>query len=257
MVYIHNLNPVFLEFGAFKIHYYGLFYIIGMLITYFYLKHLIKTKQLPLTNEDLLDFLMYVALAIIIGGRLFYVIVYDLSYYLANPFSIFAIWQGGMAFHGSLIGIIVAGLYFCKKKKISFYQLADHVVLPASLALALGRFGNFINGELYGRPVSANFPLAVDFGDGISRHPSQLYEVAKNLLMFSVLLSIRNKSLKPGTRFWLFVTMYGMLRFAIEFFRTPDPQLGFVLLGLTMGQLLTAMMVITGSIMLFRIQKHL
>ena len=191
--------------------------------------HQIKKKQLSLTNDDLLDFIIYLASGIILGGRLFYILVYDLKYYLTNPESIFAIWHGGMAFHGALLGIIIATLLFCKKKKIHFYSLADHAVIPTSLALALGRIGNFINGELYGRQVSPNYPLAVNFGDGIARHPSQLYESIKNLIIFATLFPLRKHNLKPGTLFWLFITMYGMLRFIIEFFRMPDSQLGFIL----------------------------
>ncbi|MBI5392380.1 prolipoprotein diacylglyceryl transferase [Candidatus Woesearchaeota archaeon] len=255
MVYLHNLNPVLAHIGKIQIRYYGLFYVIGLLITYFYLKHQIKKKRLSLTEDDLLDYIIYLAVGIILGGRLFYILVYNLKEYIANPLTIFAIWQGGMAFHGALLGIIIASLIFCKKKKIHFYTLADHVVIPASLALALGRVGNFINGELYGRPVSQSYPLAVNFGDGIARHPSQLYESVKNLIIFATLFPLKKHSLKPGTLFWLFITMYGMLRFIIEFFRLPDPQLGFILFGLSMGQLLTIIMFIIGSFMLFRIQN--
>src|SRR3989338_664825 len=255
MVYFHNLNPVLLHISSLEIRYYGLFYIVGLLIAYFYLKHQIKTKNLALTYNDLLDYIIYLTIGIILGGRLFYIIVYDLKYYLANPMSIIAIWHGGMAFHGALLGIIIASLIFCKKKKINFYTLADHVVIPASIALALGRIRNFINGELYGRQHSLSYPLAVDFGDGIARHPSQLYESAKNLIIFAVLFQLRKSNLKPGALFWLFITMYGMLRFIVEFFRMPDSQLGFILFGLSMGQLLTVIMVIVGGIMLFKVQK--
>ncbi len=253
MVYLYNLNPVFLTLGPLQIRYYGLFYVLGLFITYYYLKYQIKQKKLNITTDDLLDLITYIALGVIIGGRLFYIFVYNFTYYTAHPLSIFAVWEGGMAFHGALLGIIFAAFYFCRKKKIHFYTIADHLVVPASLALAIGRIGNFINGELYGRPVNANFPFAVDFGDGIPRHPSQLYESAKNLIIFSTLLSIKNKAFKQGTSFWLFITMYGMLRFIIEFFRQPDPQLGFIFLGLTMGQLLTMVMFVVGGIMLYRI----
>ena len=193
----------------------------------------------------------YVLLGMLIGARLVYVIIYDPSYYLGNPLDIFAVWKGGLSFHGGLIGIAVAALLFAKKNKISFYSIADAAVVPVPLCLALGRIGNFINGELYGRITSV--PWAVYFS-GVEgpRHPSQLYESVKNIIIFLIILYFFRKKLKQGVLFWLFVTLYPLFRFFVEFFRQPDEQLGFIVLNLSMGQLLSILMFVFGATMLYK-----
>lgn len=251
MVWKHNLNPVFLHLGPVEIRYYGLFYVIGLIVAYLMLKHFSKKGELDLDDDDLLDFILYAALGILLGSRIFYFIFYNFPLFLKNPLQLFYLWEGGMSFHGGVIGVAVAGIIFCKVKKKDFFEIADVVVLPLTLALALGRVGNFINGELYGRPTS--LPWAMDFGDGVPRHPSQLYESAKNLFMFTVLWITKSKILPKGFRFWLFIFMYGALRFTIEFVREPDPQLGLLFLGLSMGQWLSSAMILTGSSMLWRV----
>ncbi len=189
---------------------------------------------------------LYIAVGLLLGARIFYFLFYNFALFLQEPLQIFKIWEGGMSFHGALIGILVAGILFCKKYKKEFYSIADLVVLPAVLALGFGRIANFINGELYGRMTS--LPWAVDFGDGIARHPSQLYEAAKNFVIFGVLWILKDKDLKKGTLFWTFITLYGVFRFFIEFVREPDPQVGFILFNtLTMGQILTGIMAIVGG----------
>lgn len=247
MVFTHNIDPIFLHLGPLEIHYYGLIYVLDFIIAYFMLKYLIKKKEVSLTEDDLETFLLYAAIGVLIGSRIFYFLFYNFSVFLQNPFEIFRIWNGGMSFHGGLIGVIIMSLIFCKQYKKSFYELADIVVLPTAISLGLGRIGNFINGELYGRATTLSF--GVDFGDGILRHPSQLYESAKNFVIFGVLWTLKNKeTLKRGTLFWTFVFLYGTLRFFIEFVREPDPQVGFVLFGfLTMGQILTGIMALLAA----------
>ncbi len=251
MVFIHNIDPVLLHLGPIEIRYYGLAYVLGLIISYFIIKYLIKQKQLPLSEDDLLDLMMYLAVGIILGGRLFYTLVYNLPYYLQHPLEIFAIWQGGMSFHGGLLGVIIAGYLFCRKKKLSFYQLADLVVIPTALALMIGRIANFINGELYGRPWLGHWAdqFGVDFGDGIIRYPSQLFESFKNLVIFIILwlwYKKDNPQRPHGVIFWLFITLYGLFRFIIEFYRQPDEQLGFIISNFTMGQVLTLPMFLLG-----------
>ncbi len=255
-MFYHNINPVLLKLGPFEIHYYGLFFVLGFIIAYFMLIYLAKKRQLTLTKEDISDFLLYGILGTIIGARIFYVLFYNLNFYFTNPLHIFAIWQGGLSFHGGLIGVIIAGFIFCRKKKIDFYELADITVIPLALGLALGRMGNFINGELYGRitnmPWAFKFPHVEGF-----RHPSQIYESLKNFFIFIVLWNAKNMKLPRGFLFWLFVTLYSFLRFVVEFFREPDTQLGFFFGWLTMGQLLSIIMFSIGFYFLHKIYKKI
>lgn len=252
-MFTHTINPVLLELGPFEIRYYGLIFVLGFIIAYFLLIHLAKKRELNLNREDIADFFLYLIVGIILGSRIFYVILYNLPYYLANPLEIIAIWHGGLSFHGGLIGAVIAGFYFCKRKKIDFYEIADIIVIPLALGLALGRLGNFINGELYGRIT--NIPWAVKFPDAPGfRHPSQIYESFKNLLIFFTLWTIKDKKFPKGFLFWLFVIMYSALRFIIEFFRQPDEQLGFII-GLTMGQILSIVMFFVGLVFMYKIYK--
>ena len=253
-MFIHNLDPVLLSIGPFEIRYYGLFYVIGFIMAYFLLNHLAKKKELSINKDDIADLLLYVIIGNVLGARIFYVFIYNLPYYLANPFEIIAVWHGGLSFHGALIGAVIAVFYFCKRKKVDFYEIADISVIPLALGLALGRLGNFINGELYGRisevPWAVKFPGVEGF-----RHPSQLYESFKNLLIFFALWTIKDKKLPKGFLFWLFVIMYSVLRFIIEFFRQPDPQIGFIFGFLTMGQLLNIIMFAVGIFFIYRVSK--
>lgn len=251
MVYIHNIDPVLVHFGPVEIRYYGLVYVFGFIIAYTVLTYFIKKKQIELTEDERDTFILYAALGVLIGSRLFYFLFYNFSTVIENPLQLFKIWEGGMSFHGGLIGVLTGGLIFCKKYKKDFYAMADIVVIPTALGLGFGRIANFINGELYGRPTL--LPWAVNFGDGIPRHPSQLYESAKNFIIFGVLWILKYKNLKKGTLFWTFITLYGAFRFMIEFVRQPDPQVGFVLFNfLTMGQVLTGIMALTGAFMLVK-----
>lgn len=259
MVFIHNINPTLFDFtlfGAnFEIRYYGMLYMLSFIIAYFMIRYLAKQRKLGITDDDAADLILYILVGVVAGARVFYIVFYNLQYYLQNPLEMVAVWHGGLSFHGGLAGAALAGWYFCRKKKISFYKLADIAVIPAAIGLALGRIGNFLNGEVYGRvtemPWGVKFPDAEGF-----RHPSQLYESLKNLAIFATLWKIKDKMLPDGFLFWSFVTMYGLLRFLIEFVKEPDSQLGFFLGYFTMGQLLTFPMFVGGAIMLYRLKRN-
>ena len=258
----HNINPVLLELGPFQIRYYGLFYALGFVIAYFLISYLAKKKGLPITKDDVADFLVYEIVGVVLGARLIYVFVYNPFYYLQNPFEIIAVWHGGLSFHGGLIGAIVAAYLFCKRKKIELYDLADIAVVPVALALALGRIGNFMNAELYGR--IANVPWCIDYSKNQfvqnlpngCRHPAQIYASIKNLAIFSVLWFIKDKKIPKGFMFWSFVALYGLFRTIVEFFRQPDEQVGFIFNYFTIGQLLSFPLFLLGLYMLFRLNKN-
>ena len=261
-MFYHNINPVLLEIGPLQIRYYGLFYALGFVITYFMIIYLAKRKEIPLTKDDAADFIIYQVIGIIFGARIVYILFYNLLFYIRNPIEIIALWHGGLSFHGGLLGAIIATYLFCKKKKIHFYDIADIAVIPVALALALGRIGNFINAELYGRITDASWCIdysknqyVSDIPDGC-RHPSQIYESFKNFFIFAVLWFIKDKKLPKGSMFWSFVALYGLLRTLIEFFRQPDGQIGFIFNYFTMGQLLSFPLFMIGLYMLFKLNKN-
>lgn len=251
MPFHHNLNPDILHLGPVTIRWYGMMYVIGFIIGYLVLKSESKRKNLGYTDEDISDFIFYLMLGVILGGRIGYIVFYNLSYYLQNPMKIIAITEGGMSFHGGLIGIIFAIIYFTKKKKAIFSDVGDMVALGGSLGLGFGRLGNFINGELYGRVVDASFPLATVFPLDplkLPRHPSQIYEsLTEGFLMFAILYFLSRKNVKSGTLGGAFIALYGTFRFFIEFTREPDSQLGLLFLDkFSMGQILCFPMIIIG-----------
>lgn len=250
MTFIHTIDPVLLHLGPLQIRYYGLFYALGFVLLYLFLKHAVKQKKIALQEHDVDTLLLYLMLGTVLGARLGEILFYNASYYFAYPLEIFAVWKGGLSFHGGLIGIILAALLFCRQKKISFFALADVVVLPAAFALALGRLGNFMNGELYGRITA--FPWGVQFPgvDGF-RHPSQLYEAAKNLVIAGILLWQGKKQRKEGYMFGLFLLLYGVLRFVVEFVREPQIFVG----PLTMGQALSVPLAIIGICLMQKKEK--
>ena len=257
----HNINPVLLEIGPFQVRYYGLFYALGFVIAYFLISHLAKRKELQITKDDISDFLVYVIVGVVLGARLVYVFVYSPLFYLQNPLEIIAVWHGGLSFHGGLIGAIAATYLFCKKKKVEFYDIADIAVLPVALALALGRLGNFMNAELYGRIIDSAWCVDYSKNEFVEnlpsgcRHPSQIYSSIKNLAIFSILWLIKDKKLPKGSMFWSFVALYGLFRTFVEFFRAPDEQVGFIFNYFTMGQLLSFPLFLLGGYMLFRLKR--
>ncbi|MBI1936479.1 prolipoprotein diacylglyceryl transferase [Candidatus Woesearchaeota archaeon] len=257
----HNLNPVLLDLGTLQIRYYGLFYALGFVIAYFMIPYVARKKGIPFTKDDAADFLIYLIVGVVGGSRMGYILFYNLPFYLQSPLEIFAVWHGGLSFHGGFIGSIIAGYMFCRKKKIEFYDLADLVVVPAALALALGRIGNFINAEVFGR--LSNVAWCIDYSkntfiEGLPegcRHPSQIYESLKNLAIFAVLWYEKGITLPKGFMFWTFVALYGLFRTFIEFFRAPDEQIGFIFGYFTMGQLLSFPLFLIGVYMLAYLWK--
>jgi len=258
-MFYHNINPVLLELGPVEIRYYGLIYALAFVITFFMLKYFSKTKRLGLTHDQIDELIFYLILGVVIGARIFYVIFYNFSSFLQSPLSIFAVWQGGLSFHGGLAGMILATWIFARKHKKKFYHLTDLLTLPAAIALALGRIGNFINGELVGRVTDVPWSVKFKGYEGF-RHPSQLYESAKNVVIFATLWVLKDKTWKgeklpDGFLSWMFVLMYAVLRFFIEFVREPDIQLGFFFGWMTMGQILNVAMFIIALIFILRLKR--
>ncbi len=248
MVFYHNIDPVLLRIAGFEIRYYGLIIVLSLILAYFMLPYLAKKKKINLPKEKVENLLFYAALAGLIGARLFIVFIYHPSYYLSNPLEIFKIWKGGVSFHGALLFGLLAVYLFCKKNKLKFLEIMDLLIIPTALGFALGRIGNFLNGELYGRITSVPWAVKFQNVEGF-RHPSQLYESAKNFLIFFTLLFLNKKKHKPGFLLAVFLIMYSVLRFLIEFVREPEIYIGF----LTMGQVLNILMFIAGIYLLKKI----
>lgn len=249
-----GFDPVFLRLGPLQFRWYGLMYILGFIAAYFVVMTGVRRKDLHLDKDDVADLIFVVAVGVILGGRTGYILFYNFAEYLAHPLKVFAIWEGGMSFHGGLTGAILGGIYFARKKKIGFYTLADICIFAAPIGLGLGRIGNFINGELYGRPTT--LPWGIVFPDprsgNLPRHPSQLYEsFLEGPVIFLILWVLGRKKRPEGFFLWIFIMLYGIFRFFVEFFREPDVQLGFVAWTFSMGQLLSLPMMIGGGLMIW------
>tara|TARA_Y100000992_G_scaffold196725_1_gene133829 strand:+ start:2282 stop:3064 length:783 start_codon:yes stop_codon:yes gene_type:complete len=246
-MFINNFDPVAIQFFSIEIRWYSLAYIAGILIGW------ILSKKIFISNKDIGDkfddFVTYLIIAIIIGGRLGYVLFYNYSYYSNNLLDIFKIWQGGMSFHGGLLGVIIVSVWFAKKNDQSAYNYLDIISLVSPIGIFFGRIANFLNSELYGTETS--LPWAVKFiqVDNLFRHPSQLYEAFfEGIILFFILVIFRNKGFIkiPGLISSLFLIFYSIFRFIIEFFRVPDEQLGYLIFNLTMGQLISFMFLLIG-----------
>ena len=246
-MFTHNLEPILFNLGFIEIRWYSLAYIIGILLGW------ILSKRFFISNVELKekfdDFLTFVILGIIIGGRLGYVILYNPNYYLDNLIDIFKIWEGGMSFHGGLIGVVLASIYFAKKNNQNFFIYLDVISIVAPIGIFFGRIANFINSELYG--TETNLPWAVQFIkiDNLYRHPTQLYEaIFEGLILFLILIYLRNKGLMKitGLMSGIFLICYSIFRFMIEFLRVPDEQIGYLLFNLTMGQIISCIFFLIG-----------
>ena len=246
-MFINNFDPVAIQFLSLEIRWYSLAYIIGIVGGW------ILSKKIFISDDDLRkkfdDFLSYLILGVIIGGRLGYVFFYNFEYFSKNLFDIFKIWQGGMSFHGGLIGVVLASVWFSKKNNDNVFKYLDIVSIVAPIGIFFGRVANFINSELYG--TETNLPWAVKFiqVDNISRHPSQLYEALfEGLILFIILIYCRKIGLmkKPGYISGLFLIFYSIFRIAIEFFRVPDETLGYLIFNLTMGQIISFIFLLSG-----------
>ena len=258
MLQFPEINPTIIKLGMFEVRWYGLFYIVGFLIAYIFVKKSYAKKNIELKKEDYETLLFNLMLGVIIGGRLGYILFYNFQYYLSHPLQILAVWQGGMSFHGGAIGVLVFGYLFCKKHNYNFYKLADPVAPFASIALFLGRIGNFINGELWGR--ATNVPWAMVFPSDpkqLPRHPSQLYEAfLEGILLFTITYIMFRKIKRKGIVFWTWIGLYGLFRTMVEFVRQPDANLGYVLGFMTMGQILSSLMIVSSLIGIFLIFRE-
>lgn len=263
-----ELNPVALALGPFIVRWYALAYIVGIVLGFLYLKRL-NSGQWPVVSGQektppffspraLDDLITYAVLGILLGGRLGYVLFYQPAHYFAHPIEIFHVWQGGMAFHGGFIGVLVAFYFFARKHKLPWLRIMDRLAIVTPLGLFFGRIANFINGELIGRPVETFSPFAMIFPqvDILARHPSTLYQAAgEGLLLWLILLFLVHRThalMYEGRIGGAFVIGYGMFRFAAEFFRTPDAQLGFVFAQFSMGQMLCVPMIAAGAWLVWR-----
>jgi len=247
MTYPH-IDPNFLKLGPLEFRWYGLMYICSFIAAYFIILLEVRRRGIALAKDKVADLIVTEALGVILGGRLWYILFYNLSYYISHPVKLFAIWEGGMSFHGGLTGAIVAGLYFTRKHKVGFYLLADIGFLAGPIGLGLGRIGNFINGELYGRVTNVPWGMVFPGGGNQPRHPSQLYEAfLEGPLMFLILFAISRKVRQEGVVFWSFITLYGLFRFLVEYLREPDAHLGYLFGTFSMGQLQSLPMFLLGG----------
>ena len=259
-------DPIAISIGPFAIRWYALAYIGGIVLGWIYARSLIKNEKLwggpaPISLVQMDDFILWVTLGIILGGRTGYVLFYNLPFFIQHPAEIFELWKGGMSFHGGFLGCVVAVMWFAHKNRISILSLGDITTAVGPIGLFLGRIANFINGELWGRPADPNLPWAMIFPTGgpLPRHPSQLYEAGlEGILLFTILaVMIRLGALKrPGLILGSFIAINGLARIIGEHFREPDPQLGFLWGGLTMGMLLSVPMVIVGATIILLVLRH-
>ena len=245
-MFIHNINPILLQLGPIQIRYYGLFYLLGFLMVYFWLGRKIRSGELKLGKEALEEFFLYAIIGVIAGARLFYFISSEPQTLLTDPLEILKIWHGGMSFHGGFIGAVVAAYLFSRKRKVNLYNITDNVVIAASFALALGRIANFINAELYGKIADVPWCVMFPGADGC-RHPSQLYDAASHLIMVGMLIFIAKRKPKPGIMSWSFVLIYGVFRVITNLFR-DDPRME-LMIGLSAG------MAVAGAVMLYKLHK--
>jgi phosphatidylglycerol:prolipoprotein diacylglycerol transferase len=253
-------DPVAIALGPFAIRWYALAYIGGIVLGWLYARALIKNQKVwggpaPITLPQMDDFILWVTLGIIVGGRTGYVLFYNLPFFAEHPAEIFELWKGGMSFHGGFLGCVAAVMLFAWKHGLSILSLGDITTAVAPIGVLLGRLANFINSELWGRPADASVPWAMVFPNGgpLPRHPSQLYEAGlEGVVLFAILaLMIRAGALRrPGLILGSFIAFYACARITGEFFREPDPQLGFLWGGLTMGMLLSVPMIVAGIILI-------
>ena len=263
---VHNFDPIMIDLGLFQIRWYSVAYILGIIIAWIYATKIIKLttvnkynfEQIKKTEFD--DLIIYLVIGIILGGRLGYVLFYNLEYYSENLFEIIKIWQGGMSFHGGLVGVIVSIIFFSKKTKSNFFKFADIVSCVAPIGIFLGRIANFINGELYGK--ISTLPWAVIFPNGgnVPRHPSQLYEaILEGLILFVLInyLALKKELLfKTGYISGLFLILYSILRIFSENFREPDIHIGYFFNYFSMGVILSFVTLLTGCFIFFFIKNN-
>jgi phosphatidylglycerol:prolipoprotein diacylglycerol transferase len=255
-MFTNNFDPVAFQIFSLEIRWYSLAYIAGISLGWVYCKKQIIKD--PVIFDIFDDYITYLIVGIILGGRVGYALFYNLGYYLENPIEILMVWNGGMSFHGGLIGVIIVSKLFSNKHKINQFIFLDLVALSAPIGILFGRIANFINSELYGRATDVPWSVKFVLIDNIKRHPSQLYEAFfEGIILFFILSYFFKKNYlnKPGQISGLFLFFYSLFRFFVEFFRSPDPHVGYLILNLTLGQLISFVFLLTG-IFLFFIKKN-
>ena len=263
---IHNFDPVLIDLGLFQIRWYSIAYIFGIIIGWMYATKIIKlttTNQYnfeQIKKSDFDDLIIYLIIGIVFGGRLGYVLFYNLEYYSQNFFEIFKLWQGGMSFHGGLLGVIISIIFFSKKTKINFFKFADIVSCVAPIGIFLGRIANFINGELYGKISTLPWSVIFPAGGNISRHPSQIYEaILEGVILFVLInyFALKKKLLfKTGYISGFFLVSYSILRMLSEIFREPDMHLGLFFNYFSLGTLLSLTTLIAGLVIIMFVKKN-
>jgi phosphatidylglycerol:prolipoprotein diacylglycerol transferase len=260
------IDPVMIEIGPFAIRWYAVAYISGIFVGWWYAKRLVANRRLwapaepPLKPADIDDFVVWAALGIILGGRVGYVLFYDLPRFTENPLEIFAVWNGGMSFHGGFLGTALAMVLFARSRRIPAWSLIDVIAASVPFGLFFGRLANFINGELFGRPTDLPWAMVFPLGGPEPRHPSQLYEAALEGVVFFLVLRIFTHHVRrlpyPSFVSGVFCVGYGLARVFIEFFREPDIQIGYLAGGLTMGMALSIPMVLLGIYLMLRASRQ-
>jgi phosphatidylglycerol:prolipoprotein diacylglycerol transferase len=248
-----EIDPIIFSLGPLHVRWYGLMYVLGFLASYYLVRRQIRQFKYQQLADHFENLNLVLILGVVIGGRLGYVLFYNLSYYLEHPLEILATWSGGMSFHGACLALIVGGWIFCRKNNIDFWKSADIYTATLPIGLGLGRIGNFINGELYGRVTDLPWGMVFPGGGPLPRHPSQLYQAfLEGFVLFVILWSVHKKPWLKN-RYWphgsviaMFLIGYGCLRIVVEYFREPDQQIGYLFGFITMGQLLSAFMVVSG-----------
>ena len=261
-MYTHNLDPVLIDFGLIVIRWYSLAYIFGIIIGWWFgkriISHILKNTNLKFKLNDFDDLISYLIISMIVGGRIGYVIFYNLKYYISNPLEIIKVWEGGMSFHGALIGIIIGTYIFSKKKEISTFFILDIIACVAPIGIFLGRIANFVNSELVGTVTNVSWGIIFPMVDKLPRHPSQLYEaILEGVILFLILnILIFKRKYKIGTSSYLFLIYYGVFRIISEIFREPDLQIGYVFGLFSMGTILSFLMILSGFVILGVLKKN-
>jgi phosphatidylglycerol---prolipoprotein diacylglyceryl transferase len=246
-----DIDPVIFELGPLQPRWYGLMYLLGFSATWLLVRHQIRKFGLEQLGRHFENLTFILILGLILGARLGYVFFYHPAYFLAHPLEILAVWQGGLSFHGGLLGLVGGGWLYCRSQGLDFWQAADVYTVTAPIGLGFGRIGNFINGELYGRVSDVPWAMVFPNGGPLPRHPSQLYEAAlEGAVLFVILWWLKDKRWPAGSMLALFLIFYGFFRGFVEFFREPDAHLGYIVSFLTMGQLLSLAMILAGGLLL-------
>jgi phosphatidylglycerol---prolipoprotein diacylglyceryl transferase len=252
MIPYPRIDPEIIRVGPLAIRWYGMMYVFGFASVYLLVLYQLKKKAIGITKAQIDDIFFYLVLGLLVGARLGYALFYNLPFYLHNPLEIFVLWHGGMSFHGGAIGTFVFGYWAMKRRGLRFTKLADLIVPPIPIGLFFGRIGNFINGELYGKPSDVPWAMVFPGAGPMPRHPSQLYEAGlEGLLLFVILWIYKDRRKREGDVFAVFLMLYGIFRIVSEFFREPDIQVGYLFGLISMGQLLSVAMLVLGLLLKF------